>query len=135
MYYACGEHCVFCNIKKNVHRFLLWAEGHLPGPSDIKVSSIDGSNITVVVSGALNVVDITVDVVTGGLYWATLGKIQRSNLDGSALKDVYVSQVGTLVGVAVFEDFAYVLTDHGTILKIDKFSRQGRLNMENNLSY
>lgn len=89
---------------------------------------MNGSNVTAVVSGIMNMVDMAVDMVTGLLYWitgSTQVKVQRSNLNGSGVKDVYVSQVGTLVGVAVFEDFMYVVSSHGVILKVDKFGRQG----------
>lgn len=91
---------------------------------------MDSSNATTVVSGIVNMVDMAVDVVTGLLYWITGSiqvKVQKSNLNGSGVKDVYVSQVGTLVGVAVFEDFVYVVSSHGVVLKVDKFGRQGML--------
>ena len=92
---------------------------------------MNGSNVTAVVSGIMNVVDMVDDMVTGFLYWitsTTQAKVQRSNLNGSGVEDIYVSQLGTLVGVAVFEDFVYVVSSHGVIWKMDKFGRQGRLN-------
>eukprot|EP00731_Ephydatia_muelleri_P001116 Em0001g1116a len=110
------------------NRLVLWAEGYSAGLSDIKFWSMDSSNATTVVSGIVNMVDMAVDVVTGLLYWITGSiqvKVQKSNLNGSGVKDVYVSQVGTLVGVAVFEDFVYVVSSHGVVLKVDKFGRQG----------
>ena len=102
-----------------------------PGPSDIKVLLDTSTTSTAVVSGVLNLADISVDAVTGMVFWIEGTypgvKVRRSKVDnGSIAMDVYVHpQAGSLVGVAVFEDFAYVATDGGAILKIDKFGRQG----------
>ena len=54
-----GQCLILINaILKLPHRLLLWAAGSSTGPSDIKVWSTNGSNVTAVVSGIMNMVDM-----------------------------------------------------------------------------
>ena len=53
------------------------------GGGKIRRSNLNGSNIENLVTGLAEPVDIALDVVSGKIYWTNIGKIQRSNLDGS----------------------------------------------------
>ena len=76
----------------------------------------------------MNPIDITIDLVAGRLYWISGdGCITSSPFNGMDSQTVFQIPNTVPVGIAVFEDFVYILLrSNKTIARVDKLMREGQ---------
>ena len=86
---------------------MYWTES-TPADFMLQRANLDGTNLELLVTGLVNPSGIALDVAGGKIYWTDIGagKIQRANLDGSAVEDILT------VG-AVFAPLAVALDVNG----------------------
>jgi hypothetical protein len=98
---------------------MYWCDGSAIN-GEIDRANLDGTSIQNVVTGLIEPMEIALDVAGGKMYWADLGtdKVQRANMNGTGIEDLYTSSLGTPVGVALdlvagklyFTDFGGVVS-------------------------
>ena len=71
---------------------------------------------------------VTVDQVLDRLYWIDSGKgyIGSSNLDGTDLRKIVMSNTESSFGLAVFEGAIYWTQTRGKVLSADKFDGKNK---------
>jgi len=81
---------------------IYWTESTL-ADFMIQRADLDGSNVELLVTDLVNPSGIALDVDAGKMYWTDLGtgKIQRANLDGSAVEDLVTTSVIEPVRIAL----------------------------------
>ncbi len=67
---------------------------------------------------------VTVDQITERVYWVDrrAGYIASSTLDGSDMRKIVTSNVGSSFGLAVFEDLVFWSQTNGKVFKANKMS-------------
>lgn len=81
---------------------MYWGDGSAVN-GEIERANLDGTSVETVLSGLSSPMEIALDVPNRMMYWADLGtdRVQRANTDGTGVEDLYVSPLGTPVGVAL----------------------------------
>ena len=81
---------------------MYWTEA---SPADFMImrADLDGANGELLVTGLTSPSGIALDTAAGKMYWTDIGtgKIQRANLDGTALEDLVTIEALTPVGIAL----------------------------------